>query len=699
MDEHGEVIDRASDAVSRAAWREAFDLLRSIQAERALSPAELELFGQAAYGAGDLEAAVTAWEQAHHVLAESGSQVGAARAAVTVAMYLMMDTGLMAPVRGWLARAERLLAGCAEGPVHAWLAMVGGYERLLSGDIPAAARWADQAVEIGTRHAVPAPVAVARVARARTRILDGDVPEGLALLDEAAVATVSGDLDPLTVGMVYCELICAMQGLAQYDRAAQWTDAMERWRHDHAIGGMSGRCRVHRAEILRLRGSCAEAETEALQACEELRPWLRREFGWPLAELGTIRLRKGDLAGAEQALLAAHECGWDPQPGLALVRLAQGDVAAAGALIRDALDHPRRVPSKERPPYGALPRAPLLDAQVEIALAAGEVAVAERAAGELAQVAAAYRSQALSAAAALARGRAALAGGDAEVAVGACDDAVGLWSEVGAPYEASVARLVLAEAHRRRGSDDRALLELRAARSTFERLGASLKAREAAGAGGEYVPPAAVPAPAPPTGPPVEEVAPPGVFRRDGDLRIIEFAGSTVLLKDLKGMRYLARLLAEPGRELHVLDLVAADRPAPAPAPPVADGELPGTYGDTGPLLDDQAVQAYKRRLVEIDEDLDEADRTGDTERAALARADRDFLLDELSSAFGLGGRHRQTGVISERARASVTRAVRYALARIRDHHPTLATHLARTVHTGTYCSYTPDPRAGAWRV
>ena len=151
------------------------------------------------------------------------------------------------------------------------------------------------------------------------------------LLDEAGVATVSGELDPLSTGVVYCELVCALQALAQYDLAEEWTAAMERWRHGQPVGSVHGRCRVHRAEILRLRGSCSEAEQEALLACEELRPYLRRELGWPLTELGRIRLRRGDIQGAEEAFLAAHEVGWDPQPGLALVQLAKGDVALAAS--------------------------------------------------------------------------------------------------------------------------------------------------------------------------------------------------------------------------------------------------------------------------------------------------------------------------------------------------------------------------------
>ena len=282
---------------------------------------------------------------------------------------------------------------------------------MLTGDLPGARPWARRAIELGSK-LDPAACALGRVAEARLLILDGDVEQGLALLDEVGVATVSGDLDPLSTGVVYCELVCALQGLAQYDVAEEWTEAMERWCKTNAIGSLHGRCRVHRAEILRLRGSCGEAETEALGACEELRPYLRREMGWPLSELGRIRLRRGDIDGAEEAFLAAHRAGWDPQPGLALVRLAQGDVATAAASIRDALEHPMRVPFKERPPDTDLQRAPLLEAQVEIEIAAGDIARARSAADELTRVAARFESKALVAGATLAHGRVRLAEGD-----------------------------------------------------------------------------------------------------------------------------------------------------------------------------------------------------------------------------------------------------------------------------------------------
>jgi tetratricopeptide (TPR) repeat protein len=649
-------VQRAREAAARGGWEEAYELLMEADANGLADPGDLALLGEVAYAAGHLDVTIEAWERAYALSAQAGDAGAAAGAAVRVAMHLLLDTALMAPVRGWLGRAERLLQGQEETPAHAWLAAVRAYERMLTGDLQGARKWSERAIAVGSR-CEPAACAVGRVAAARLRILDGDVEEGLALLDEVGVAAVSGDLDPLSTGLVYCELVCALQGLAQYDVAEEWTQAMERWCQTNAIGSLRGRCRVHRAEILRLRGACDEAEREAQTACDELRPYLRREMGWPLSELGRIRLRKGDIEGAEQALLAAHRVGWEPQPGLALVRLAQGDAHAAAAAIRDALDRPSRVPSKELPPDTDLQRAPLLESQVEIEIAAGDLGRARAAADDLGRVAARFQSKALVAGAALARGRVWLAEGRAAEAERCCSEAARLWNEIAAPYEAAVARVVLAEALRAGGSEEQAGLERQAARTILDRIEVAASATTGT-----------------------------NLFRREGDYWSVVFEGRTVRVRDLKGMRYLAQLLAHPGREFHVLDLVAAE----------TGQHL--ALGDAGEMLDERAKTAYRRRLVEIEEDVEQARALGDASREAQADAERDFLVRELARAVGLGGRDRRAASASERARSGVTRAVRQGIARIGEHHPQLGEHLNRAVHTGTYCAYVPDPGApAAW--
>ena len=680
------LVERARDAAARGDWQDAFDLLMDADADGLLAPGDLPLLGEIAYATGDLNVAIEAWERAHAVCVQAGDQVAAAGAAVRVAMHLLFDTALMAPVRGWLARVERLLEGAGETPAHAWLAVVRAYERMLTGDAPGARQWARRAIDVGAT-CDPAACAIGRIAEARLLILDGDVQQGLALLDEAGVATVSGELDALSTGVVYCELVCALQGLALYDEAEQWTEAMERWCETNAIGSLHGRCRVHRAEILRLRGSCDEAQRQALMACEELRPFLRRELGWPLSELGRIRLHQGDIAGAEEALLAAHRAGWDPQPALALVHLARGDVDGAAESIRDALEHPLRVPSKERPPNSDLQRAPLLEAQVEIAIASGDIDRARSAADELERVAARFESKALVAGAAHARGRVRLADGDAAGAEQSLSEAVRRWNEVGAPYEAALARLDLADAHHASGSEHRADLERQAARTILDAIEAAPSESPADSAVRDALD--------------EEPVASVNVFRREGDYWTVIFEGSTVRVRDLKGMHYLARLFADPGREYHVLDLVAAETSSVAHVDDNRAGRLPrAALGDAGAMLDAHAKDAYRRRLAEIDDDIEQAQAIGDGERAAQADAERDFLLRELSRAVGLSGRHRRAASASERARAGVTRAVRQTITRIAELDPQLGEHLSRTIRTGTYCAYMPDPRSPAgWHL
>jgi hypothetical protein len=250
-----------------------------------------------------------------------------------------------------------------------------------------------------------------------------------------------------------------------------------------------------------------------------------------------------------------------------------------------------------------------------------------------------------------------LADGRAAEAERCCSEATRLWNEIGAPYEAAVARMVLAEALAARGSEEQAGLERQAAGAVLERIEVAASATTDT-----------------------------NLFRREGDYWSVAFDGRTVRVRDLKGMRYLAQLLAHPGREFHVLDLVAAETGQHIP------------LGDAGEMLDQRAKTAYRRRLVEIEEDIEQARALGDARREVQADAERDFLVRELARAVGLGGRDRRAASASERARSGVTRALRQAIARIGKHHPQLGEHLNHAVRTGTYCAYAPDPGApAAW--
>ena len=696
-------LRQARAAVERGEWQQALDLLHS-SGDLGASALGLELRAQAAYGNGNYENAISAWEDLYSLRIAEGDKPEAARAAATLAMFLMIDTGLMAPVRGWLRRAEVLLEGTHETAPHALIAMVRTYERFMCGDMQSARQQAEIAVDLGTRLGVAPAVVIGRVALARLVILDGRFDEGLRLLDDIAALLMSGEVDPLTTGMMYCELICAAQGLALHDQAVEWTDMMERWRHGAAFGGINGRCRVHRAELLRVSGPCDRAEEEALLACEELRPWMRREFGWPLVELGNIRLRKGDLAGAESAFISAHARAWSAQPGLALLRLAQGDVAGASTMIDDALTNPDDLPWKECPPFGDLRLAPLLAAQAEIASASGDTAAARRAADSLGHIDDHFPSPSLRAGAQLADARAKLLANDLSGAKVAATAATVSWVDLGAPFDAAVARTVLAEIRRTEGNLDSARLELHAAREAFESFGAMGWVRrcdEALATDSSRVVPATPTPTLTAAVAAVADIADEAVFRGEGDTRVVRLGGVTAVVRDLKGLRYIERLLAEPGREFHALDMVAVEAgwlPTHVAANSGLDDD--GRLAARGvPVLDDRAREAYRRRLAEVDDDIEQATAMNDIARRELAERDREYLIAELRSAVGLGGAQRSTGGSAERARTAVTRSMRYALTRLAEHHPLAAAHLDQRVRTGIYCSYVPDELAPIrWR-
>jgi class 3 adenylate cyclase len=484
------LLDRARKAGEQQKWGEVYELLSTADGGQHLGPGELPLLAEAAYFAGHPEVSREAWERMVAAALRDGDSEAAARAALNVS-GLLIDAGMFSLFRGWAHRAERLLERRPESPFHGVLAVQRSFVSLVSGELAQALSLARQAIEVAARSDDASTLALGRIAEARALVLQGHLTEGLALLDEAAVAATTGELDPMTRAVVYCSVVCSWQALAEYERAEEWTEAMHRWVSGHEGGAFHGWCRVHSAEILRLRGAYRDAERQVQRAFEEIRTYAKPDLGWPLNELGQIRLRLGDLVGAEEAFLQAHEASWEPQPGLALLRLAQGDVGGAMASIRDALENPSLNPSWEVPPNTELRRAPRLAAQVEIAVAAGDLDVARSAADELEDVVARYPTKALRASAVVGRGAVQLADGDPPSAAKSFDDGVRLWHELGAPFETARARMGLAEAYRAIGNPERAALELEAARSAFERLGAKLDVRKAARSLGETARPTA----------------------------------------------------------------------------------------------------------------------------------------------------------------------------------------------------------------
>jgi class 3 adenylate cyclase len=460
-------LDAGREAISRHAWSEAFELLSGADAENGLSAEDLGGLAEAAWWTGRLDACIAARERAHSLHMESGARGRAAK----VAMDLAKDyyaKGASSVASGWVKRAERLLEQEDEGVEHGYLARLHGviaFEGM--GDFDRALEGADRALEIATSFSDRDLQAIAIHDRGRALVAKGEVEEGLPLLDESAVAALSGELSPIATGVVYCNMITICEEVGDYRRAGQWNDAAKRWCERQAIAGFPGMCRVHRAEIMRLRGAWPEAEVEARRACEELREFNLDAAAEAFYEVGEVRLRVGDLEAAEQAFRQAHELGREPQPGLAQLRAAEGNLDSALASIRRALEDETR----------ELHRARLLPAQVELGIAAGELEEARSAGAELNAIATRYGSAALQAQAACAQGRVLLATGDASEAVRSLRQGLRIWRELDVPYEAARARVQLASAYRTEGDEESSVMELRAAQAAFEQLGATPEER------------------------------------------------------------------------------------------------------------------------------------------------------------------------------------------------------------------------------
>lgn len=340
--------------------------------------------------------------------------------------------------------------------------------RTLAGDVDRAIELANEVREIGRRFDDPCLVALAALIEGRGRVMQGSVRDGMALLDEAMVAALSDDLDPGWAGNIYCNLMMTCYEIADWPRADEWTSATARWCEAMpGAGPFMGICRVHRAQVLHLRGDWERAEEEVRRVCDELAGFHVGMIAEGQYQLGEVRRQRGDLEGAEQAYTEAHRLGRDPQPGLALLRLAQGRPASAVAMAS------RTLAARS----GPLDRAQILPAAVEILVAAGELDRAAAATDELRAVAEDYDTPGLRAQAATAAGRVALATGDVPVATAALQDAVARWRHVGARYETARARLLLSEALAKTGDADAAALEAKTARTELEALGVETRVR------------------------------------------------------------------------------------------------------------------------------------------------------------------------------------------------------------------------------
>lgn len=453
---------RGREAFHRHEWAEACDLLSASDRETSLSPGGLELLATAAWLTGRDADSVDAWTRAHMSYLDRGDVEQAARCAFWFAFGLM-SRGNRARASGWFGRARRLLEGqdheCVE---HGFLLVPDGLGHLARGDAAEAEATFRRAAEIAERFEDPDLAALARLGRGEASVRLGRIDDGVVLLDEAMAAAEAGELSPIVVGTVYCAVIETCHDIFELRRAAEWTEALTRWcRAQPELVLFRGQCLVRRAEILQLRGEWPEALEEAREACERLTvPPGEPAAGLAYYRRAELHRLRGEQVGAEQAYGEAARWGRKPQPGLALLRLAQGDVEAASASIR-------RVVEEAEDPAA---RARILPAHVRIMLAADDETAARASAVELGELAEQLGAPFLRAAALHARGAVELAGADAASALDALRAASSLWEEIPAPYEAARTRVLIGLACRRLGDEDTARVEIEAARRVLERL-------------------------------------------------------------------------------------------------------------------------------------------------------------------------------------------------------------------------------------
>lgn len=457
-------VEAGLEACRRGAWRDAYEAYAAAAGQAALQPAELELFATAAYLSGHSTAFREAMERAHHAHARAGDRLAAVRCAFWLG-FLLLFHGEAGAATGWLGRAARLLEGieapCAEA---GYLKLPVAEQHLAGGNAEAAHRVAAEAAALGERFQDAGLAAAARHQQGRALILQGRIGDGLALLDEAMVVVTSAELAPIMTGLLYCSVIDACWQICELARAREWTAAMGRWcERQPQMAAFRGTCLVHRAELLQLRGEWTAAFEAAASACAwsgapmELKP-----PGAAFYQQGEVHRLRGEFPAAEQAYREAALRGHEPQPGLALLRLAKGRVAEAGAALT-------RVLSATRQPQE---RARLLPTCIEVMLRLDRREEAARACEELERLASHFRSSLLAALAAQARGTLELAAGNASAAIAPLRSAWHGWEKLEAPYAAARARELIGLACASLGDEEAARLELEAARSAFERLGA-----------------------------------------------------------------------------------------------------------------------------------------------------------------------------------------------------------------------------------
>jgi DNA-binding NarL/FixJ family response regulator len=455
-------LERARDAFLRRAWGEAFTGFAESAAARSLGPDDLERFAVAAYLTGRDDACAEAWEEAHRRALDAGDVATSARYGFWLAMTLMMH-GQMALAAGWLTRSKDVLASTdIECAATGFVLIPEFLERLDAGDAEAARDLAVRAIDLGERSGDADLVAFGKLAHGQALIALGDVDAGIARLDDVMISVTSGDVGPITTGLVYCAVILECIALFDMPRAAQWTRALGNWCDAQPdLVPYRGQCLVHRSQVQQTSGEWSEAIASARDACVRLTEPPHPALGLAHYQQGELNRLVGSLPEAERDYGNASRCGYDPMPGLALLKLAQGDGVGARAAIARALAETTGV---QRPA--------LLHAAVEVFRATGDIVAAREASDELVSIASRSSSDLLRALSSQASGAVLLGEGDPAAALPRLREAASAMGPLYMPYEAARTAVLRGLACSALGDTASAVLEFESAKDAFDSLGA-----------------------------------------------------------------------------------------------------------------------------------------------------------------------------------------------------------------------------------
>ncbi|MCD6043851.1 MAG: LuxR family transcriptional regulator, partial [Burkholderiales bacterium] len=461
-------IERGREAFAAGRWGEAHARLGAAGHAAALCADDLERLATAAYLVGRDAEALAAWTRLHHACIDDGETARAARAGFWLALLLLL-AGEQARASGWLARTQRLLgeqAGdCVEGGYAEALV---GLKALYAADDAAAGAAFERAGACAGRFADADLMAIALVGRGQALVQRGQPAPGMVLLDEAMAGVSAGAVSPILAGILYCAVLGTCEQALDLRRAREWTLELNTWcARQPDLVPFRGQCLVHRAEVLQLQGEWPRALEQAREAGRRLAERAEPAAGRAFYQCGELHRLRGELEEAERMYELASRQGCEPQPGAALLRLAQGDARAAAAALRGVAD---LAPGR---PGADAARAKLLAPLVEIQLAAGDLDAAGAAAEALAGFARRLRAPYLAAAAAQARGALLLARGEADAALAPLREAWTLWQDLQVPYEAARVRVLLGRACDALGDADSSRRHFDAASAVFERLGAA----------------------------------------------------------------------------------------------------------------------------------------------------------------------------------------------------------------------------------